>query len=123
VCASQWLRSGTCARPDHYECLSECSALQKEDGSFCPAHALADGRMERAGRAGKADLARPSAGATLTKSAGVVVVGDEILAAKVRHLGSVRQRLGYMTKVYMRSKSGMHNVCRTMRSVLGSCQA
>ena len=59
------------------------SALQKEDGSFCPAHALADGRMERAGRAGKADLARPSTGSTLTKSAGIVVVGDEILAAKV----------------------------------------
>lgn len=59
------------------------SALQKEDGTFCPAHALADGRMERAGRAAKSSLARQSAGHTLTKSAGLIIVGDEILAAKV----------------------------------------
>lgn len=65
------------------------SALQKEDGSFCPAHALADGRMERAGRAGKADLARLSTGAALTKSAGIIVVGDEILAAKVGTSGEM----------------------------------
>lgn len=30
-----------------------CSALKKEDGTFAPAHLLADSRLERAGRASK----------------------------------------------------------------------
>jgi hypothetical protein len=32
-------------------CARGCSALCKEDGSFAPAHMLADARLERAGRA------------------------------------------------------------------------
>ncbi len=32
-------------------CAPGCSALCKEDGSFAPAHVLADARLERAGRA------------------------------------------------------------------------
>ena len=31
--------------------LMRCSALKKADGSFAPAYILADGRLERAGRA------------------------------------------------------------------------
>ena len=31
-------------------CLTPFSALRKEDGSYAPAHLLADNRMERAGR-------------------------------------------------------------------------
>lgn len=33
-------------------CVS-CSALKKADGTFAPAYALADGRLERSGRATK----------------------------------------------------------------------
>ena len=37
-----------------------CSALCKEDGSFAPAHMLADPRLERAGRSLAPDLERRS---------------------------------------------------------------
>ncbi|KAK9831385.1 hypothetical protein WJX81_008521 [Elliptochloris bilobata] len=67
------------------------SALCKEDGSFAPAHMLADARLERAGRAASPDVElerrRSDAGArgrpSATRTAALVVVGDEILAARV----------------------------------------
>jgi hypothetical protein len=37
----------------HLVCYVCCSALKKSDGTFAPAHILADGRLERAGRATK----------------------------------------------------------------------
>ncbi|KAI8473634.1 MAG: MoaB/Mog domain-containing protein, partial [Monoraphidium minutum] len=65
------------------------SALKKGDGSFAPAHMLADGRLERSGRATKnrrpdslpatpADVAP-----CITLRAGIVVIGDEIISGKV----------------------------------------
>ena len=66
------------------------SSLQKEDGSFAPAHILADSRLERAGRAGgltrKGSLTSrlSRSGSAHTRSAALLIVGDEILAAKVR---------------------------------------
>eukprot|EP00877_Chromochloris_zofingiensis_P003920 jgi/Chrzof1/13529/Cz08g00340.t1 len=65
------------------------SALKKEDGSFAPAYMLADGRLERVGRATKArhQDSLPSSPAdvasSISGSAGIVVVGDEILSGKV----------------------------------------
>lgn len=65
------------------------SALKRGDGTFAPAHALADGRLERAGRATKARRAEslPATPADvepcITLRAGIVVVGDEILSGKV----------------------------------------
>lgn len=60
------------------------SALQKEDGSYAPAHSLPDGRLERAGRTSKPGLkCKPSHLSTLTHTAGLVIIGDEILSAKV----------------------------------------
>ena len=117
-----WLIEQSCPYRDCARCtrLKHCvsppcpgSALRKEDGSFCPAHALADGRMERAGRAGRADLARPSTGHALTKSAGIVVVGDEILAAKV---GTLIWLVGfkateYTFEVASTITSGTRHVC------------
>ena len=73
-------------------CVCGCSSLQKEDGSYAPAHILADSRLERAGRAAGRQVARkPSlgrgsgAGSPMhTRSAALLVIGDEILAAKVQ---------------------------------------
>eukprot|EP00878_Enallax_costatus_P028716 GHUV01031051.1.p1 GENE.GHUV01031051.1~~GHUV01031051.1.p1 ORF type:complete len:571 (+),score=152.40 GHUV01031051.1:434-2146(+) len=66
------------------------SALKKSDGTFAPAHALADGRLERSGRATKQRRSEslPSGGAASVTSsmswvAGIVVIGDEILSGKV----------------------------------------
>ena len=59
-----------------------CRSLQRKDGSFAPAWQLADGRLERAGRSSKpGHKPVPTPGMTLT--AGLVIVGDEILSAKV----------------------------------------
>lgn len=65
------------------------AALKRADGSFAPAHALADGRLERAGRATKARRAESlpatpaDVEACMTLRAGLVVVGDEILSGKI----------------------------------------
>ena len=64
------------------------SLLSKEDGSFAPAYMLADGRMERAGRACKPAQQQPAHATALTRTAAIVIVGDEILAAKVQDLNT-----------------------------------
>lgn len=63
------------------------SLLRKEDGSFAPAYMLADSRMERAGRTSKTSQEQPATH-SLTRSAAIVVVGDEILAAKVQDVNT-----------------------------------
>lgn len=60
-----------------------CSLLRKENGTFAPAYMLADSRLERAGRTSKETPEQPVTN-SLTRSAAVVVIGDEILAAKVQ---------------------------------------
>ncbi|KAK9813658.1 hypothetical protein WJX73_002147 [Symbiochloris irregularis] len=62
------------------------SALKKEDGTFAAAHLLADSRLERAGRASRdIDIGgQPvSSSASLTRTAAIIIVGDEILNGKV----------------------------------------
>lgn len=59
-------------------------SLLREDGTYAPAHALPDARLERAGRISRGDVIerRPSAvrnGGTV----GLLLIGDEILSAKV----------------------------------------
>ncbi|GAB4821656.1 hypothetical protein N2152v2_008702 [Parachlorella kessleri] len=58
------------------------SALIKEDGSYAPAHLLSDARLERAGRTGGKQRRAETLGAD-ARSAALVIIGDEILAAKV----------------------------------------
>ena len=62
------------------------SALRRPDGGYAPARELADGRAERAGRgtggAPPAAAADPTPTA-LTRTAAVLVVGDELLAGRV----------------------------------------
>ena len=49
---------------------------------------LADSRMERAGRACKPAQPQPAHTTALTRTAALVIVGDEILAAKVQDLNT-----------------------------------
>jgi FAD synthetase len=65
--------------------MEKCSALRREDGSYAPAHALADNRMERAGRcAGEEGGAEQRARlAGMTPTAALVMVGDELLSGRV----------------------------------------
>ena len=64
-----------------------CSLLRKEDGSFAPAYMLADSRMERAGRTSKQNK-ELHVSHSLTRTAALVVIGDEILAAKVQDVNT-----------------------------------
>ena len=68
-------------------CATECSLLRKENGSFAPAYMLADSRMERAGRSSKQTPDQP-VNNSLTRSAAIIVVGDEVLAAKVQDVNT-----------------------------------
>jgi len=64
------------------------AALLRPDGSYAPARALVDGRQERAGRGGGKgregkSAAAPRPPSAPTRSAALVLVGDELLAARV----------------------------------------
>eukprot|EP00887_Chlorella_sp_A99_P006739 scaffold3.g6739.t1 len=63
------------------------AALRREDGTYAPAHLLPDARLERAGRACKVARQRTSVTAS-TKTAGLVIIGDEILSAKVEDVNT-----------------------------------
>ena len=67
--------------------VTVCSLLRKENGTFAPAYMLADGRMERAGRVSKQTPELPVT-KSLTRSAAIIVVGDELLAAKVQDVNT-----------------------------------
>ncbi|KAI8102753.1 hypothetical protein M9434_005547 [Picochlorum sp. BPE23] len=63
------------------------SALSRHDGKYSPAHMLQDPRLERAGRTSRsvtrADSLIGSKKGTTIMTAGLAIIGDEILAAKV----------------------------------------
>lgn len=58
-------------------------ALAREDGTFAPAHALPDARLERAGRLQSVCRMSSLPQDSDTRTVGLLVVGDEILANKV----------------------------------------
>ena len=66
-------------------------ALSRQDGAYAPAHMLHDPRLERAGRVSSSGSSYAGAvvrkdslfGKTGTLSVGLVIIGDEILSAKV----------------------------------------
>ena len=59
------------------------TALRRPDGGYEPAWALADGRMERAGRSAAAAKAENRSSAGLSRTAAIVLIGDELLTGKV----------------------------------------
>lgn len=79
----------------------DCSALRREDGTYAPAHMLADGRLERAGRTGSysssmPNVANPNASngyvrsgsqaCTESRRAAILLIGDELLSGKVCYM-------------------------------------
>lgn len=60
-------------------------ALAREDGTFAPAYLLPDARLERAGRGRSRQAERRESlkRGTETGTVGILVIGDEILSAKV----------------------------------------
>ncbi len=83
---------------------------------------LADGRLERAGRISSKGAAPPSTAPSLTRSASIVVVGDELLAGKVRRAwralgapGSAGVRIS-LVPVHVMTAAGM---CSMQGLVLG----
>jgi hypothetical protein len=66
------------------------SALLLEDGSFAPAHMLPDARLERAGRQSKLQRRSSFLGRAGGErpTAGLLIIGDEILSAKVADANS-----------------------------------
>jgi len=62
--------------------------LRRADGSFAHARFLADARQERAGRIKRAASVRPMGSTALLRSAGVLIVGDELLSGKVEDTNS-----------------------------------
>lgn len=69
------------------QCLMQCSALRKEDGSYAPAHLLYDIRMERAGRTCAA-AEQPSTPRAIASTVALVIIGDEILSGKVEDVNT-----------------------------------
>lgn len=61
-------------------------ALRKEDGSYAPAYMLPDARLERVGRE-RAERHTPTP-LEDASTAGVIIVGDEILSAKVKDVNT-----------------------------------
>lgn len=65
------------------------SALMREDGTYAPAHLLPDARLERAGRVGKTEITRrDSSRQCEIQTAALLIIGDEILSAKVEDINT-----------------------------------
>lgn len=83
-CSQSYSIANLCMLCSH---TCKCSLLRKENGTFAPAYMLADSRMERAGRTSK-QTPEPPVSNSLTRSAAIIVIGDEILAAKVHDVNT-----------------------------------
>lgn len=111
------------------------SALKKADGTFAPAYILADGRLERAGRATQKRVREslPSGGAAGVKSglswmAGLVVVGDEILSGKVEDsnisfLCTRLYEIGWTVRKVSIVPDDVAAIAKEVAALSASCQA
>lgn len=112
------------------------SALRRPDGSFEPAYHLADGRLERAGRAAPPKPGRGrgagAAGADslepqLTRSAAIVVIGDELLSGKVedvnaRFLCRELRSLGWQVVRVVFVPDDVDEIACTVRAMAGAVE-
>lgn len=66
------------------------AALLREDGNYAPAHQLPDARLERAGRGGGGGTLerKPSLAGLHIRTAGLLIIGDEILSGKVEDVNA-----------------------------------
>lgn len=101
------------------------AALRREDGTYAPAHLLPDARLERAGRACKVARQRTSVTAS-TKTAGLVIIGDEILSAKVEDVntpflcGELRA-LGWRVNKVVLVRDSIESISREVKAASEAC--
>jgi 3'-phosphoadenosine 5'-phosphosulfate sulfotransferase (PAPS reductase)/FAD synthetase len=94
ACGSAWRLPAPPRTPSSLALLLQCSALLREDGTYAPAIALPDARLERAARgpghdsAGGPVLQRRQSAYGPNRTACLVIVGDELLSAKVEDLNT-----------------------------------
>lgn len=100
-------------------------ALLQDDGSYGPAHNLPDARLERAGRTSKrapsGDAASPPPGSREHR-AGLVIIGDEILSAKVedvnmRFLCSELRAMGWRVERAVFLRDDVDAIAAELRSL------
>jgi len=100
------------------------AALLREDGTYAPAHLLPDARLERSGRvASNGDVRRSDslAGPDI-KTAGLLIIGDEILSAKVddintRYLCSELRGIGWRVDRAVFVRDNVEAIAREVRSL------
>ncbi|PRW59554.1 FAD synthase [Chlorella sorokiniana] len=97
------------------------SALRLEDGSFAPAHMLPDARLERAGRQSKVERQVSTVGGE-RRTAGLLIIGDEILSAKVedvntRFLCSELRSTGWTVEKAVVVRDDVEAICREVRAL------
>ncbi|PSC67404.1 FAD synthase [Micractinium conductrix] len=97
------------------------AALRKEDGSYAPAHMLPDARLERAGRQLRVQKQDSLAGEKC-KTAGLLIIGDEILSAKVedvntRFLCQELRAIGWRVGKVVVVGGEVDTICREVRAL------
>ncbi|KAI7844692.1 hypothetical protein COHA_001780 [Chlorella ohadii] len=97
------------------------SALRLEDGSFAPAHMLPDARLERAGRQSKVERQASTVGGE-RRTAGLLIIGDEILSAKVedvntRFLCGELRSIGWTVDKAVVVRDDVEAICREVRAL------
>ncbi|KAG1663703.1 hypothetical protein FOA52_013271 [Chlamydomonas sp. UWO 241] len=102
-------------------------ALQRDDGSYAPAYLLPDGRLERAAR-GAADAASSSSAVgAFTHTAGIVVVGDELLSGKIEDtntpfLCAELHSIGWAVKRVVMVPDDMDSIANEVRQMSKGCE-
>lgn len=96
-------------------------ALLLEDGSFAPAHMLPDARLERAGRQSRVPRQDSMAGRE-HRTAGLLIIGDEILSAKVedvntRFLCRELRSIGWRVSKVVVVGDEVAAICREVRAL------
>mmetsp|Transcript_32757 Transcript_32757/g.92930 ORF Transcript_32757/g.92930 Transcript_32757/m.92930 type:complete len:522 (+) Transcript_32757:246-1811(+) len=96
--------------------------LRREDGTFAHARFLADARQERAGRIKKASSLRPTGSVALTRSCGILVIGDELLGGKVddtnsHFLARKLREMGWKLRKVIVAPDDMNSIASSARSL------
>ena len=107
-------------------------ALLRSDGKYSPAHLLTDPKLERSGRiSGKNSMVRGESERDLLQTiptAGLVIIGDEILAAKVedqncKFLLKQLRSIGWQVVRVSFVRDIMHEIAMTVNDLSQTCDA
>ncbi|KAI3436315.1 hypothetical protein D9Q98_002368 [Chlorella vulgaris] len=100
------------------------SALLLEDGSYAPAHMLPDARLERAGRQSKVARQTSAAGG-VHRTAALLIIGDEILSAKVEDANTPflcreLRAVGWTVNKVVMVRDDVAQICASLRELSAS---